>query len=119
MRRAASALFVLALACGDKSAAPTPPPVATQPPVDGGSASVAPPVTDAGTPDAGTPDAGTPDAGPPPGPLGHGEFIQSSPSVSTSLGRLYVGVASSAHCDEVAGRVAAVDLASGAVQQTN
>lgn len=50
---------------------------------------------------------------------GHGEFIQSSPSVSTSLGRLYVGVASSAHCDEVAGRIAAVDLASGAVQQVN
>src|SRR5437773_6037576 len=49
---------------------------------------------------------------------GHGEFIQSSPSVSTALGRLYLGVASSAHCDEVAGRIAAVDLASGAVQQT-
>ncbi|HXN81521.1 MAG TPA: PQQ-binding-like beta-propeller repeat protein [Myxococcales bacterium] len=48
---------------------------------------------------------------------GHGEFIQSSPAVSTALGRLYVGVASSAHCDPVAGRVAAVDLASGAVQQ--
>jgi outer membrane protein assembly factor BamB len=48
---------------------------------------------------------------------GHGEFIQSSPAVSTKLGRLYVGVASSAHCDPVAGRFAAVDLASGAVQQ--
>ena len=49
---------------------------------------------------------------------GHGEFIQSSPSVSTAFGRLYVGVASSEGCDEVAGRVAAVDLATGAVQQT-
>lgn len=48
---------------------------------------------------------------------GHGEFIQSSPSISTALGRLYLGVASSDHCDEVAGRVAAVDLATGAVQQ--
>jgi len=52
-----------------------------------------------------------------PSAAGHGEFIQSSPAVSTALGRLYVGVASSAHCDPVAGRVAAVDLASGAVQQ--
>jgi outer membrane protein assembly factor BamB len=48
---------------------------------------------------------------------GHGEFIQSSPSVSTALGKLYVGVASSYGCDEVAGRIAAVDLATGAVQQ--
>ena len=248
MRRPVVAIFVLALACGDKSAAPPGPPVATQDP-DAGSGSVSPP-------DAGTPDAGTPDAGLPPGPLGggdwsqyrydqrggsenpatftvaeannlkalqayelgqyvytqamiandllvfttafsgqvvafdpdsgakkwsvtlnspivtscegsktpgfwaapaisgnviyvaspdgnvyalrksdggviwsakvadptaagHGEFIQSSPSVSTSLGRLYVGVGSSAHCDEVAGRVAAVDLATGAVQQAN
>ena len=47
---------------------------------------------------------------------GHGEFVQSSPAVSTALGRLYLGVASSAHCDEVAGRIVAVDLASGAVQ---
>ena len=47
---------------------------------------------------------------------GHGEFIQSSPAVSTALGRLYVGVASSAHCDPVAGRIAAVDLATGSVQ---
>jgi outer membrane protein assembly factor BamB len=54
----------------------------------------------------------------------NGEFIQSSPAVSTKLGRLYVGVAHSAHCDSscpsacLAGRIAAVDLASGAVQQT-
>lgn len=47
---------------------------------------------------------------------GHGEFVQSSPAVSTALGRVYLGVASSAHCDEVAGRIVAVDLANGAVQ---
>jgi len=47
---------------------------------------------------------------------GHGEFVQSSPAVSSRLGRLYVGVASYAHCDEVAGRIVAVDLANGAVQ---
>jgi outer membrane protein assembly factor BamB len=47
---------------------------------------------------------------------GHGEFVQSSPAVSTAFGRLYLGVASSAHCDEVAGRIVAVDLATGAVQ---
>jgi outer membrane protein assembly factor BamB len=39
-----------------------------------------------------------------PGAERHGEFVQSSPAVSTALGRLYLGVASSAHCDEVAGR---------------
>jgi outer membrane protein assembly factor BamB len=48
---------------------------------------------------------------------GHGEFIQSSPAVSASLGKLFLGVASSFHCDEVAGRLAAVDLATGALQQ--
>lgn len=52
-----------------------------------------------------------------PGAAGHGEFIQSSPAVSTALGKLYVGVASSAGCDEVAGRIASVDLANGSVQQ--
>src|SRR4051812_12037299 len=46
---------------------------------------------------------------------GHGEFVQSSPAVSPLFGRLYLGVASSAHCDEVAGRIVAVDLADGAV----
>jgi len=51
-----------------------------------------------------------------PTPAGHGEFVQSSPAVSTALGRLYLGVASSAHCDEVAGRIVAVDLATGVVQ---
>ena len=51
-----------------------------------------------------------------PSAAGHGEFIQSSPAVSTALGKLYVGVASSAHCDPVAGRIASVDLATGAVQ---
>jgi outer membrane protein assembly factor BamB len=47
---------------------------------------------------------------------GHGEFVQSSPAVSTAFGKLYLGVASSEHCDEVAGRIVAVDLATGAVQ---
>jgi polyvinyl alcohol dehydrogenase (cytochrome) len=50
---------------------------------------------------------------------GHGEFIQSSPSVSTKLGRLYVGIGSSAHCDEIAGKLSAVDLADGKVQTVN
>jgi outer membrane protein assembly factor BamB len=47
---------------------------------------------------------------------GHGEFVQSSPAVSTALGKLYLGVASSEHCDEVAGRILSVDLATGASQ---
>src|SRR5207302_283371 len=46
---------------------------------------------------------------------GHGEFVQSSPAVSTALGKLYVGVASSAHCDIIGGRVVAVDLGTHAV----
>ena len=45
---------------------------------------------------------------------GHGEFLQSSPTVSTALGRLYLGIASSEHCDEVRGKIAMVDLATGA-----
>ena len=45
---------------------------------------------------------------------GHGEFLQSSPAVSTALGRLYLGVASSDGCDEVRGKIAMVDLATGA-----
>jgi outer membrane protein assembly factor BamB len=50
-----------------------------------------------------------------------GEFIQSSPAVSTRLGRLYIGVASSSgrgsgRICEVAGRIVAIDLATGAVQ---
>jgi outer membrane protein assembly factor BamB len=46
-----------------------------------------------------------------------GEFIQSSPAVSSRLGRLYVGVASSAgKACEVAGRIVAIDLGTGAVQ---
>ena len=45
---------------------------------------------------------------------GHGEFLQSSPAVSTALGRLYLGVASSEGCDEVRGKIAMVDLATGA-----
>jgi len=49
-----------------------------------------------------------------PTPAGHGEFLQSSPAVSTALGRLYLGIASSEHCDEVRGKIAAVDLATGA-----
>jgi outer membrane protein assembly factor BamB len=47
---------------------------------------------------------------------GHGEFVQSSPAVSTKFGRVYLGVASSDHCDEVAGRIVALDLATGAVR---
>jgi outer membrane protein assembly factor BamB len=49
-----------------------------------------------------------------PTPAGHGEFLQSSPAVSTALGKLYLGVASSEHCDEVRGKIAMVDLATGA-----
>ena len=49
-------------------------------------------------------------------PAGHGEFIQSSPAVSTVLGKLYLGVASTDHCDEVAGRILAIDLTTGASQ---
>jgi len=49
-------------------------------------------------------------------PAGHGEFVQSSPVVSTKLGKLYLGVASTDHCDEVAGRILSVDLATGASQ---
>src|SRR5438094_4491564 len=52
-----------------------------------------------------------------PSAAANGEFIQSSPAVSTRLGRLYVGVASSAGLQcEVAGRIVAIDLATGAVQ---
>jgi outer membrane protein assembly factor BamB len=50
---------------------------------------------------------------------GHGEFIQSSPVISAAYGKLYLGVASSFHCDEVAGRLASVDLATGALQQAS
>jgi outer membrane protein assembly factor BamB len=49
-----------------------------------------------------------------PTPGGHGEFLQSSPAVSTALGRLYLGIASSEHCDEVRGKIAMIDLATGA-----
>jgi outer membrane protein assembly factor BamB len=49
-----------------------------------------------------------------PTPAGHGEFLQSSPAVSTALGRLYLGVASSEGCDEVRGKIAMLDLATGA-----
>ena len=53
-----------------------------------------------------------------PGAAANGEFIQSSPAVSTRLGRLYVGVASSSGLQcEVGGRIASIDLATGAVQQ--
>lgn len=48
-------------------------------------------------------------------PSPHGELIQTSVTVSRTLGRAYVGVASTAHCDQIPGRVAAVDLATGAV----
>lgn len=42
------------------------------------------------------------------------ELIQSSPAVSTALGRLYVGVAALFTCRHVPGRVISVDLATGA-----
>ena len=52
-----------------------------------------------------------------PSAAANGEFVQSSPAVSIRLGRLYVGVASSAGLQcEVAGRIVAIDLATGAVQ---
>jgi outer membrane protein assembly factor BamB len=51
-----------------------------------------------------------------PSAAGHGEFLQSSPAVSPALGKLYVGVASSDHCDQVAGRIVSVDLATHAAQ---
>ena len=52
-----------------------------------------------------------------PSAAGHGEFIQSSPAVSTALGKMYLGVASSEHCDLIAGRILSVDLATHAVQR--
>lgn len=52
-----------------------------------------------------------------PGAAGHGEFIQSSPAISTALGKMYLGVASSEHCDLIAGRIFSVDLATHAVQR--
>lgn len=48
-------------------------------------------------------------------PSPHGELVQGSVIVSRALGRAYVGVASTAHCDQIPGRVAAVDLATHAV----
>jgi outer membrane protein assembly factor BamB len=48
-------------------------------------------------------------------PSPHGELAEGSVVVSRALGRAYVGVASTAHCDQIPGRVAAVDLATGAV----
>jgi outer membrane protein assembly factor BamB len=48
-------------------------------------------------------------------PAPHAELIVSSPSVSIAGGRLYVGVAATAHCDPVPGRVAGIELASGTV----
>src|SRR5438067_7697204 len=109
MRRAGLfAIGLCALACGSSGSGNVPPP-----PPDGGSD---------GGPDGGNPDAG-PDGGSTPARVAdpsaaaNGEFIQSSPSVSTRLGRLYVGVASSAGLQcEVAGRIVAIDLATGAVQ---
>ncbi len=50
-------------------------------------------------------------------PSPHGEVIGTSVVVSRALGRAYVGVASTAHCDQIPGRVAAIDLASGAVTE--
>src|SRR5438445_8396655 len=54
-----------------------------------------------------------------PTPAGRGQFIESSPAVSTALGKLYVGVASAIHCPEVDGRVASVDLNTHDVQFAN
>lgn len=44
------------------------------------------------------------------------EFIQSSPAVSTQLGRLYVGVAAIFTCRHIPGRVISVELATGATR---
>lgn len=52
-----------------------------------------------------------------PGASAHGEFVQSSPAISTALNRIYLGVASSEHCDPVAGRIFSVDLTTHAVQR--
>jgi outer membrane protein assembly factor BamB len=46
-----------------------------------------------------------------PTPASNGEFVESSPAVSTALGKVYLGVAASHHCHLVRGRVLAVDLA--------
>ena len=46
---------------------------------------------------------------------GRGQFIESSPVVSSRLGKLYVGIASAEACSEIDGRVAAVDLATHSV----
>ena len=54
-----------------------------------------------------------------PTPAGRGQFIESSPAVSTALGKIYVGVASAIHCSEVDGRVASVDLNTHEVQFAN
>ena len=54
-----------------------------------------------------------------PTPAGRGQSIESSPVVSTALGKLYVGVASAIHCSEVDGRVASVDLNTHEVQFAN
>jgi polyvinyl alcohol dehydrogenase (cytochrome) len=43
------------------------------------------------------------------------ELVQTAVVVSQPLGKAYVGVASVAHCDQIPGRVAAIDLATGAV----
>jgi polyvinyl alcohol dehydrogenase (cytochrome) len=48
-------------------------------------------------------------------PAPHGELVETSVTVSKALGRAYVGIASTAHCDQIPGRVAAVDLQTGAV----
>jgi polyvinyl alcohol dehydrogenase (cytochrome) len=45
----------------------------------------------------------------------HGELVQSSVTISEALRRAYVGVASTAHCDQIAGRVVSVDLDTGEV----
>ena len=50
-----------------------------------------------------------------PSAAGRGQFIESSPVVSSRLGKLYVGIASAEACSEIDGRVAAVDLATHSV----
>lgn len=52
-------------------------------------------------------------------PSPHAELIESSVAFSTATGRVYVGVAATAPCDPVQGRVASVDLASGTVVQAD
>jgi outer membrane protein assembly factor BamB len=52
-----------------------------------------------------------------PSAAAHGEFVQSSPAVSTALNKMFLGVASSEHCDLIAGRMVSVDLGTHTAQR--